>query len=202
MCCDCGAGEPWSLRVSSLSLRIGLQTSSITQELVRNVNSNARPARETLEEWEQSSSDPDASKDHEPRGSTMLVPHIHTQTPVPEQAQEAPPSPHWVWFTLRRVPAPETQYLPREGGANSSTALSVPITCLKYVSCLSTMSPLDASRGRLPPPRKPLGSSIEQGPYLPPLPLLTSPPRPSPHSPGLLTLHVSGASPKSFLVWL
>lgn len=152
MCCDCGAGEPWSLRVSSLSLRIGLQTSSITQELVRNVNSNARPARETLEEWEQSSSDPDASKDHEPRGSTMLVPHIHTQTPVPEQAQEAPPSPHWVWFTLRRVPAPETQYLPREGGANSSTALSVPITCLKYVSCLSTMSPLDASRGRLPPP--------------------------------------------------
>ena len=44
MCCDCGAGEPWSLRVSSLSLRIGPQTSSITQELVRNVNSNAKPA--------------------------------------------------------------------------------------------------------------------------------------------------------------
>ena len=104
----------------------------------------------------------------------MLVPHIHTQTPAPEQAQEAPPSPHWLWFTLRRVLAPETQYLPREGGANSSTALSVPITRLKYVSCLSTMSPLDASRGRLPP-WKPLGSSIVQGPYLPPLPLLTSP---------------------------
>lgn len=74
----------------------------------------------------------------------MLVPRIHTQTPVPQQAQEAPHSPHWLWFTLRRVPAPKTQYLPREGGANSSTALSGSITCLKYVSCLSTMSPLDA----------------------------------------------------------
>lgn len=55
---------------------------------------------------------------------------------------------------------------------------------------------------RLPPGSLSGLTSTEQGPYLPPLTLLTSPPRPSPHSPRVLTLHVSGASPKSFFVWL